>query len=244
MYDYLHNSLLNLNLLLGRVWERSINSATIHCSSLKYCPRGSVFTAFCCLWLSCHSRGIVRVCGDFFFFFCCNLHSFLIKQWSVHSMKLASKEVTSRADDILWLKRSPWHNVLIHTYPLISLQSSSSVTHFLFYLFSFFLVKSTSQSPLYIYSIFTLYLSFINYASLMKDAAFILKGMCPLLMSMCKHFPASLLCSSLEHRYSSLHSWAYKERWQQWAKIHVSYINSQDSLKNSLLLCRWSSRKN
>lgn len=112
---------------------------------MKYCPRGSVFTAFCCPWLSCHSRGIVRACGDL----CCNLHSFLIKQWSVHSMKLASKEVTSRADGILWLKRRPWHNVLIHTYPFFVYSTIFSATIFLCHSF-FFSVKPTSLSPFYL----------------------------------------------------------------------------------------------
>lgn len=150
-------------------------------------PQGSVFIAFCCPRLSCHSRGIVRACRDL----CCNLHSFLIKQWSVCRIKLASKEVTSRTDGILWLKRSPWHNVLIHTYPFfVCCTIFSSVTLFLFPFFhsSPHLLVPLVCIPISLsrfsqYFVFLESLLFINYVSLMKDTASVLKGMLPLLMS-------------------------------------------------------------
>lgn len=67
--------------------------------------RGTLMTR-CCPWLPYHSSAIV----DLY----CNLHSFLIKWWSLDREKLASKEVTSGPDGISWLEGNLLHNVLIH----------------------------------------------------------------------------------------------------------------------------------
>lgn len=154
---------------------------------------GGALMTRCCPPLTYHSSAIVDLYS--------NLHSFLIKWWSVDREKLASEEVTSGADGISWLEGNLLHNVLIHIwvplfytanfslpvlFPQVALQSCP-------YLFSHCLTGLILQAPLFLifpHASLSLYLplfpgfvvllaslSWIDHVFVMKGTAFISTGM-------------------------------------------------------------------